>query len=140
MRSTPPGSSIEREDPPEWIPPYRWQRGVKALKMGNGVPFPEPDDPYSVTTPNTLRVGIDNGQGVSGNAPDPVWGWWVRRESISSKPALKEVRFKAGSRGFRYSMPELSVASLPFNLLSKRPSDNSSLIPPIDHLLWLCNP
>ncbi|KAF9513703.1 hypothetical protein BS47DRAFT_1362258 [Hydnum rufescens UP504] len=38
----------------------------------------------------TPRVRIDNGQAVSGNVPDPVWGWRVRTKSISSKPALKE--------------------------------------------------
>ncbi|KAF9507397.1 hypothetical protein BS47DRAFT_1398668 [Hydnum rufescens UP504] len=51
----PPGSSIKPGDGSECIPPYGWQRSVKALKMGNGVPLPEPDDPSSVATLDTLR-------------------------------------------------------------------------------------
>ncbi|KAF9507671.1 hypothetical protein BS47DRAFT_1385049 [Hydnum rufescens UP504] len=72
--------------------------------MGKGVPLPEPDDPSSVATVNTLRVGLDIGQGLSGNVPDAVWGWWVRRESMLSKPAVKEhvlrMGFYLGNAGF----------------------------------------
>jgi hypothetical protein len=39
------------------------------------VPLLEPgDEPSLVNTLDTLRVGIDNGRGLSGNSPDPVLG------------------------------------------------------------------
>jgi hypothetical protein len=45
--------------------------------MGNGVLLPELDEPSLVKTLDMLGAEIDNGQGVSGNVPDPVWDWWL---------------------------------------------------------------
>ncbi|KAF9503734.1 hypothetical protein BS47DRAFT_1386392 [Hydnum rufescens UP504] len=70
----------------------------------------------------TFRVRIDNGQGVSGNIPNPnlVKGWWVRGEWTSSKPTLKELPFEGWQSGF----------------LIPRPCDDSPLITLIDPLLF----
>ncbi|KAF9513748.1 hypothetical protein BS47DRAFT_1362289 [Hydnum rufescens UP504] len=73
--------------PPPSLPHTRGKEVSRRSKWGMWVLLPEPDGASLVKTRRTLRVRIDNWQGVSRNVPNPVWagGFEGNRLSQCSK-------------------------------------------------------